>query len=55
MIPRPFSKVHLRWAKLIYVPHDADDAAMKSYYNQMQESLERARQDAVAALGEGAS
>jgi hypothetical protein len=23
MIPRPFSKVHVRWAKLIYVPADA--------------------------------
>lgn len=54
MIPRPFSKVHIRWAKLIHVPPDADDAALKEYYNQMQESLERARHDAVAALGEGA-
>jgi len=55
MIPRPFSKVHLRWTKLIYLPADASDEQMDECYRQMQESLERARHDAVAALGARAS
>jgi lysophospholipid acyltransferase (LPLAT)-like uncharacterized protein len=55
MIPRPFSKVHVRWTKLIHVPAGATDEEMKRYQQQMQESLERARRDAVAALGERAS
>lgn len=55
MIPRPFSKVHVRWAKLIYVPADASDEQMDEYYRQMQESLERVQRDAVAALGAQAS
>jgi len=37
------------------VPADAGEAEMKEFQRQMQESLERARRDAVAALGEGAS
>ncbi len=55
MIPRPFSKVHVRWTKLIPVPADASEEAMKQCHQQMQDSLERARRDAVAALGEQAS
>ena len=55
MIPRPFSKVHVRWTKLIYVPADASDALMNEYHHQMQDALERARRDAVAALGWRAS
>jgi lysophospholipid acyltransferase (LPLAT)-like uncharacterized protein len=55
MIPRPFSKVHVRWAKLIYVPADASDEQMDECYRQMQESLERVQRDAVAALGAQAS
>jgi lysophospholipid acyltransferase (LPLAT)-like uncharacterized protein len=51
MIPRPFSKVHVRWTKLIHVPPDAGDEQMNDYHRQMQEALERARRDAVAALG----
>ena len=55
MVPRPFSRVHLRWAKRIQVPADAGEEQMKQCHRQMQEALERARRDAVAALGEGAS
>ena len=55
MIPRPFSKVHVRWTKLIYVPPEANDEQMSDYQRQMQEALERARRDAVAALGAQAS
>lgn len=55
MIPRPFSKVHLRWTKLIYVPAGASDAELNEFHHEMQDSLERARHAAVAALGTGAS
>ena len=55
MIPRPFSKVHVRWAKLIHVPAEASDEQMNECYRQMQESLERVQRDAVAALGAQAS
>ena len=55
MIPRPFSKVHVRWTKLIHVPPEASDEQMNECHRQMQESLERARRDAVAALGAQAS
>ena len=55
MIPRPFSKVHVRWTKLIHVPPEAGDAQMHECHRQMQDSLERARRDAVAALGKQAS
>ena len=55
MIPRPFSKVHVRWTKLIYVPRDAGDVELNDCLHQMQDALERARHDAVAALGADAS
>ena len=55
MIPRPFSKVHVRWTKLIHVPSDATDEQLNDCHHQMQEALERARRDAVTALGERAS
>ncbi len=55
MIPRPFSKVHVRWTKLIHLPPEASDEQMNECHRQMQESLERARRDAVAALGALAS
>jgi lysophospholipid acyltransferase (LPLAT)-like uncharacterized protein len=55
MIPRPFSRVHVRWTKPIHVPAGADEAEMKECQRQMQEALERARRDAVAALGVRAS
>jgi lysophospholipid acyltransferase (LPLAT)-like uncharacterized protein len=55
MIPKPFSRVHVRWAELIRVPPEASEEEMKSLHRQMQEALERVRRDAVAALGPGAS
>lgn len=55
MIPRPFSKVHVRWTKLIYVPTDATDEQLNDCHRQMQDALERARHFAVAALGPHAS
>jgi lysophospholipid acyltransferase (LPLAT)-like uncharacterized protein len=55
MVPRPFSRVHVRWTSRIYLPAEASEEQMAECLRQMQESLERARRDAVAALGEGSS
>jgi lysophospholipid acyltransferase (LPLAT)-like uncharacterized protein len=55
MIPRPFSKVHVRWTKLIFLPAEATEEEMKQCQREMQESLERARHEAVARLAAGAS
>ncbi len=55
MIPRPFSRVHVRWTRMIHVPRDATPEQLSDYHRQMQEALERARHDAVAELGPGAS
>ena len=55
MIPRPFTRVYVRWAELIWVPAEASDEEMKALHARMQDALERVRRDAVAALGPGAS
>ncbi|MBV9610135.1 MAG: lysophospholipid acyltransferase family protein [Acidobacteria bacterium] len=47
-IPKPFSRALLRASKLIYVPRDADSAAMERYHAEMQAALERAREFAEA-------
>lgn len=41
MIPRPFSRVYVRAASKIFVPPDADDAAMERHHAEMQAALER--------------
>jgi hypothetical protein len=41
MIPRPFSRIYVRVARKIFVPPDADDAAMERYHAEMQSALER--------------
>ncbi len=41
MIPKPFSRIYVRVAKKIFVPPDADDAAMERYHAEMQAALER--------------
>jgi hypothetical protein len=55
MIPKPFSRVHLRWSRLIHVPAEASNDEMNEYQRQMQDALERARLAALAALGPSAS
>jgi len=55
MVPRPFSRVHVRWTSKIYVPRDAGEEQIAECHRRMQDALERARRDAVAALGEGGS
>lgn len=54
MIPKPFSRVHVRFARKIFVPADADDAAMEAYHGQMQAALERVTNFAEAQVGRAA-
>ena len=43
MIPRPFSRVHVRIGRLLQVPAGADSAALGQYHQQMQATLDRIR------------
>ena len=40
-IPQPFSRVYVRVSRKIFVPPDADDAALDRYHAEIQASLER--------------
>jgi lysophospholipid acyltransferase (LPLAT)-like uncharacterized protein len=46
LIPKPFTKVHLRWSKPIEIPADASPEEMKAFYRQMQAALEDVRLEA---------
>ena len=50
IIPKPFSRVCLRMARLIRVPADADDQALARFHAEMQQALERARDFAEAQV-----
>jgi lysophospholipid acyltransferase (LPLAT)-like uncharacterized protein len=41
MIPKPFSRIHVRFGRRIFVPSDADEGAMERYHAEMQAALER--------------
>ena len=41
MIPKPFSRIYVRFAKKIFVPPDADEETMERYHAEMQAALER--------------
>jgi lysophospholipid acyltransferase (LPLAT)-like uncharacterized protein len=41
VIPKPFSRIYVRFAKKIFVPPDADEAAMDQYHAEMQAALDR--------------
>ncbi len=41
VIPKPFSRIYVRFARKIFVPPDADDEAMESYHAEMQAALDR--------------
>jgi lysophospholipid acyltransferase (LPLAT)-like uncharacterized protein len=44
IIPRPFSRVLVRFGKLIPVPSDASDENIERYEQQLQDSLDRVRE-----------
>jgi hypothetical protein len=50
VIPKPFSRVLLRFGKLIPVPADATDEQLANYQQQLQASLDRVFQFAEANL-----
>jgi lysophospholipid acyltransferase (LPLAT)-like uncharacterized protein len=41
VIPKPFSRIYVRFAKKIFVPPDADEVAMERYHAEMQAALDR--------------
>ena len=41
VIPKPFSRIYVRFARKIFVPPGADDAAMEQYHAEMQAALDR--------------
>jgi hypothetical protein len=41
VIPKPFSRVLLRFGKLIPVPRDANDEEIERYTAELQSSLDR--------------
>ncbi len=41
MIPKPFSRIYVRFAKKIFVPPDASDELMESRHAEMQAALDR--------------
>ena len=44
VIPKPFSRVHLRVGRFVHVPRDADSDQIRQLHEEMQGSLDRARQ-----------
>ena len=44
VIPKPFSRIHVRFARKIFVPPGADDTAMERYHAEMQAALDRITQ-----------
>jgi lysophospholipid acyltransferase (LPLAT)-like uncharacterized protein len=51
MIPKPFSRVLMRFGKLIPVPPEAGDKDIECYQQELQESLDRVREFAEANIG----
>jgi lysophospholipid acyltransferase (LPLAT)-like uncharacterized protein len=48
VIPKPFSRIYVRFARKIFVPADADDAALERYHSEMQAALDRITEFAEA-------
>lgn len=55
VIPKPFSPILVRVARKLFVPHNADDAAMERYHAEMQAALERVTDFAEAQFANPAS
>ena len=50
IIPKPFTRAHIRWSAPIAVPRDTDSATAQRYHSEMQAALERVRDEAMARL-----
>jgi lysophospholipid acyltransferase (LPLAT)-like uncharacterized protein len=55
MIPKPFSRVLMRFGKLIPVPRSATDADLERYQLELQDSLDRVREFAEANIDRAGS
>jgi lysophospholipid acyltransferase (LPLAT)-like uncharacterized protein len=51
IIPKPFSRVLMRFGKLIIVPSDATDDTLDRYQQDLQDSLDRVREFSEANIG----
>jgi lysophospholipid acyltransferase (LPLAT)-like uncharacterized protein len=51
MIPKPFSRVLMRFGRLIPVPADASDEDLERFQQELQESLDRVREFAETNIG----
>jgi lysophospholipid acyltransferase (LPLAT)-like uncharacterized protein len=51
VIPKPFSRIYVRFARKIWVPADADEVAMERYHAEMQAALERITEFAESQFG----
>ena len=50
MIPKPFSRVLMRFGRLIEVPRDASDEELERYQQKLQDALDRVREFAEANI-----
>jgi len=50
IIPKPFSRVLMRFGKLISVPPNVSDADLEVYQGELQDSLDRVREFAEANI-----
>lgn len=51
LIPKPFSRVHVRWSAPIEVPPTVSGDELAQYHSQMQDALERVRAAAESLVG----
>lgn len=51
IIPKPFSRAHIRWSTPIVVPRETSSEMLQHYHSQMQETLERVRAAAEDLIG----
>lgn len=51
VIPKPFTRAHVRWSGPIVVPRGADSESLQRYHAEMQAALERVREDADRLVG----
>jgi lysophospholipid acyltransferase (LPLAT)-like uncharacterized protein len=51
LIPKPFTRAHVRWSRPIFVPRQTDSVAAQQFHAEMQAALERVRDQANALVG----
>ncbi len=51
VIPKPFTRAHVRWSRPIFVPRETDSATAQQFHAEMQAALERVRDEANALVG----